>query len=301
MSKTVGVVGLGNMGFGMAENLLKAGFAVRGFDVRQEPRERLAAIGGTGAASAAEAGAGADVVLIMVMDAGQVRDTISGNGGLLESMIPGATVILSSTIGVTAAQEAGQMLAEHGVALLDCCVSGGLRGAVNGTLSLMVGAPEDVFAAQLDVLSAVGDPEKIVRVGSAAGDGQAVKCCVQALIAITYTGVFESLVLGTKLGIDPSVLQQVIGSSIAGSPLFRLAAEHIAKREFTDTGSHIFTMYKDIDITLKTARDAGAPLPATAFAAQFIDASMTRFPEEDCWSMVKFFENLAGVEVGSAH
>ena len=295
MTKTVGVVGLGNMGFGMAKNLLRAGFTVTGYDVRPASIERLVDIGGRPASSPADAGRDADAVVIMVMTADQVRSVIEGENGLLSTMRPGSSVILSATIGVAAARQIGELLNDHGIEILDTCVSGGLPGADAGALTLMAGGPDRVFEANLDVLRAVGDPEKITHVGPKAGDGQAVKACIQALIAVTYPGIFESLVLGAKLGIDADILRTVIGSSIVGSPLFRIASGHVAAREFVGTGSHISTMDKDITLTLAAARDVGAALPATAFAAQFLYATTANFPDEDCWAMAKLFEQLSGV------
>jgi L-threonate 2-dehydrogenase len=299
MKETIGVVGLGNMGFGMAENLVKAGFPVRGFDKRTAPLERLAVAGGTPVASAGAAGEGASAVVVMVMNAAQAKEVITGVNGVATTMEAGSTVILSATIGVRPASEIGSELEKQGIEMLDCCVSGGQRGATSGTLALMVGGPRETFQRRLEVLETVGDPEKITHVGEHVGDGQAAKACLQALISSSYPAICEALVLGAKLGLDADIVQKVLESGLPGSPLVSLIAGHVNKREFVGTGSQIATLYKDIDLTLQTAREAGVALPTAALAGQFLQATMTTYPDEDCWAIAKVFETLGDTIVKS--
>jgi len=297
MAKTVGIVGLGNMGFGMALNLLRSGFVVRGSDVRDEPREKLVAAGGIAAATPSEAGEGAAAVLVMVVNEAQARAVVYGENGLIESLRPGSTVILTATIGRDHARDIAAILADQGIHMIDSGVSGGLPSANDGTLTLMASGPKAVFDANLDVLHAVGDPEAVFHVGEEIGAGQVVKACMQALVGVTFQGTFEALVLGAKAGVRPEVLLDVLGSSVVGSPLFKRATSFIMERNFVDTGSHISVTFKDLGLTLDLAREVGVPMYSTALAAQLFQAGMTSYPGEDNWAIVKVLETMADTVV----
>lgn len=297
MAKTVGIVGLGNMGFGMALNLLRSGFVVRGSDVRDEPREKLVAAGGIAAATPSEAGEGAAAVLVMVVNEAQARAVVYGGNGLIETLRPGSTVILTATIGRDHARDIAAILADQGIHMIDSGVSGGLPSANDGTLTLMASGPKAVFDANLDVLHAVGDPEAVFHVGEEIGAGQVVKACMQALVGVTFQGTFEALVLGAKAGVRPEVLLDVLGSSVVGSPLFKRATSFIMERNFVDTGSHISVTFKDLGLTLDLAREVGVPMYSTALAAQLFQAGMTSYPGEDNWAIVKVLETMADTVV----
>jgi putative dehydrogenase len=295
--KTVGFVGLGNMGYGMAHNLIKAGFTVRGADIRDEPKQRLVADGGIAAATNAEVAQGADAVFVMVVNAEQARDVVYGTNGLIDNLRPGATVILTSTIGREQAQQIATVLADKGVHMIDSGVSGGLPGANAGTLTLMASGPKAVFDENLDVLRAVGDEDAIFHVGEEIGAGQVVKACMQALVGVTFQGTFEALVLGAKAGVNPQVLLDVLGSSVVGSTLFKRTTSYVMERDFVDTGSHIAVTWKDLGLTLDLAREAGVPMPSTALANQLFQTGMTMFPGEDNWAIVKVLELMADTVV----
>jgi L-threonate 2-dehydrogenase len=295
--KTVGFVGLGNMGYGMAHNLIKAGFTVRGADIRDEPKQRLVADGGIAAATNAEVAQGADAVFVMVVNAEQARDVVYGTNGLIDTLRPGATVILTSTIGREQAQQIATVLADKGVHMIDSGVSGGLPGANAGTLTLMASGPKAVFDENLDVLRAVGDEDAIFHVGEEIGAGQVVKACMQALVGVTFQGTFEALVLGAKAGVNPQVLLNVLGSSVVGSTLFKRTTSYVMERDFVDTGSHIAVTWKDLGLTLDLAREAGVPMPSTALANQLFQTGMTMFPGEDNWAIVKVLELMADTVV----
>jgi putative dehydrogenase len=298
-TKTVGFVGLGNMGFGMALNLIQAGFTVRGADIRDEPKQRLVAEGGIAAATNAEVGRGADAVFVMVVNAEQARDVIHGENGLIETLRPGSTVILTSTIGSQHAQDLAAVLAENGIHMIDSGVSGGLPGANAGTLTLMAAGPKAVFDENLDVLRAVGAEESIFHVGEEIGAGQVVKACMQALVGVTFAGTFEALVLGAKSGVKPEVLLDVLGSSVVGSTLFKRTTGYVMERDFVDTGSHIAVTWKDLGLTLDLARETGVPMPSTALAGQLFQSGVTMFPGEDNWAIVKVLEQMANTIVKS--
>ena len=180
--------------------------------------------------------------------------------------------------------------------LIDSPVSGGKFGAEAGTLTMMVAAADEVFAANQDVLQAVG--EQIFHVGASPGMGQTVKASLQALIGVTFVGIFESLAMGAKAGIKGETLYEVFGSTHVGNtPFFKNCAKLIMDRQFENTGSHIGTMYKDLGISLTLARENGMSLFATSTAYELFQAGISLYPEGDNWSIVKFLEQISGTEV----
>ncbi len=290
--KTTAVVGLGNMGMGMAQNLLSAGFDVIGYDLRSERGRMLAEQGGRAADSLGDL-AGADAVFVMVMTGAQVMDVV---GSLRPTLQPGATIIVTATIQPAEARAVEAALAGSGLNLIDSPVSGGQFGAEAGTLTMMVAAEAAVFAANQDVLNAVG--EQIFHIGESIGMGQTVKAALQAYIGVTFAGIFESLALGAAAGISGETLYEVFSSTHVGNtPFFKNCAELIMTRKFENTGSHIATMVKDIGISMALARENGLPLFATSAANELFQAGISRFPEGDNWAIVKLLEEFSGVEV----
>ncbi|MBT4274006.1 MAG: NAD(P)-dependent oxidoreductase [Verrucomicrobia bacterium] len=295
MKKHIGIIGLGDMGFSMAQNILKAGYQLTGFDLREERLEMLEALGGKRASSPAEVGEVADAVFIMVMTGKQAESIVSGEEGLLKTMNPGKTILLTATIEPHEARSIGKTVAKKGVHLIDAPVSGGQNGAESGTLALMAAADKKVWDENLDLMKAVG--ENIFHVGEEIGIGQTVKASLQALIGCTFTAIFESLVLGSKAGVSGKVLYEVFSASGVSSPLFKNCAKLIMDRKFKDTGSQIGTMYKDLGITMDLARQNGVPMFTTAAAQQLFQSGISKFPEEDNWTITKVLEEIAGTEV----
>jgi 3-hydroxyisobutyrate dehydrogenase-like beta-hydroxyacid dehydrogenase len=293
--KQVGVIGLGNMGIGMAKNIIANGFGVVGYDLREECLEALEALGGKTARSPREVGQLADPVFVMVLSGSQVYQVVAGKDGLLESMKPGSTIIVSATIEPREVREVADVVFAKGVNLIDTPVSGGKSGAEGGTLTMMAAAQKEVFDANQEVLQAVG--EKIFHVGEEIGMGQTVKASLQAFIGASFTAIFESLVLGSKAGIKGETLYEVFGASGVGSPLFRNCARLIMDREFVDTGSHIGTMYKDLGISMAMAKENGVAMFTTSAAFELFQSGISLFPDEDNWSIVKLLEQIAGTEV----
>ncbi len=290
--KTTAVVGLGNMGMGMARNLLAAGFEVTGFDLRPVRGQMLAEQGGRTADSLGDL-APADVVFVMVMTGAQVMDVA---GELRDTLQSGATIIVTATIQPAEARAVETALAGSGLNLIDSPVSGGQSGAEAGTLTMMVAARDDVFAANQDALNAVGG--QIFHVGEGIGMGQTVKAALQAYIGVTFVGIFESLALGAAAGVKGETLYKVFSSTHVGNtPFFKSCAELILARKFEDTGSHIATMAKDLGISMAMAHENGMPLFATGAANELFQAGISRFPDGDNWSIVKLLEGFSGVEV----
>jgi 3-hydroxyisobutyrate dehydrogenase-like beta-hydroxyacid dehydrogenase len=290
--KRIGIIGLGDMGIAMAKNVVKSGFELTGFDLREERLQMLTAAGGCRAGSVAEVGENSDTVFVMVLNGKQVQDVV---GGLMETMKPGSTIAISATIEPAEVREVEQRISGTGIKLIDTPVSGGKSGAEAGSLTMMVAATQEVFAAEVDVLNAVG--EKIFHVGEEIGMGQTVKASLQALIGATFTAIFESLVLGSKAGVPGKVLYDVFTSSGVRSPLLENCAKLIMDRAFKDTGSHIGTMYKDLGISMNMAKQNGVAMFTASAAYELFQSGISLFPDEDNWSIVKLLEQIADTEV----
>ena len=294
MSK-IGLIGLGAMGIGMARNLVASGFDLYGYDLQPERLQALESLGGNPAASIAEATEGAEAVFVMVLNGRQVEHIVLGEGGLLESMSFGSTIIISATIKPSELEVLTGPCESKGIALIDSPVSGGKAGAEGGTLTMMVAAKKSVFEKNQAVLQVVG--QNIFHVGEEIGQGQQIKAVLQAIIGASFTVYFEALVLGAKAGIKGETMFEVIGSSGVGSPLFKNCAKLIMERKFKDTGSHIGTMYKDLGITMDFAKEQGAAMFTTSAAFELFQSGISMFPEEDNWAIVKLLEQIAGAEV----
>ena len=292
--KKVGVIGLGDMGIGLAKNVIKAGFQCKGLDLREERKNMLKELGGTAALSLSDLG-DSDAVFVMVLNGAQVQSVVLGEGGLLSVLRPGSTVIVSATIKPSEIKVLVEPAAARGVHLIDTPVSGGKSGAENGTLTMMTAARKAVFDANRDVLEAVG--RDIFHVGEEIGQGQTIKAALQALIGSSFTAIFEALVLGTKAGADPETLYNVFCSSGVGSGLLKNCGRLILDRKFEKTGSHIGTMYKDLGISMDLAKEEGCAMFTTAAAYELFRSGKSLFPEGDNWSIVKLLEQIAGTEV----
>ena len=293
--KRIGFIGLGDMGIGMARNIIKAGFDLTGFDLREERLVMLEEASGKRASSPSDVGANSDVVFIMVMTGKQVEGIVSGKDGLLETMKPGSTIMLTATIQPREARAVSKAVFEAGVNMIDSPVSGGKSGAEAGTLAMMASGKREIWEDHQDVMQAVGG--NIFHVGDEIGIGQTVKASLQALIGSTFTAIFESLVLGTKAGVKGEVLYEVFSASGVSSPLFKDCAKLIMDRKFKGAGSQIATMYKDLGITMDMAKENGVSMFTTSAAHELFQAGISMFPDEDNWSIVKLLEQIAGTEV----
>ena len=293
--KKIGVIGLGDMGSGIAKNLIKAGFETYGFDLREDRLAAHETMGGKRSKNLAEMAQHADSVFVMVLNGNQAKDAIYGDNGVAHGLKPGSTILLTATIKPTEAREVAARVHAMGLRIIDTPVSGGFPGAQAGTLTMMAAAPTDVLNEHEAVMAAVG--EKIFRVGENAGDGQTVKACLQALIGSIFTATFESAVLAAKSGISGQVVYDVFSASAAGSKISNNALEKIIDRKFVGTGSHIGTMYKDLTISMDHARDFGVPMFTAAAAMQLFQAGITKFPGEDNWAVTKILEEIVGTTV----
>jgi 3-hydroxyisobutyrate dehydrogenase-like beta-hydroxyacid dehydrogenase len=290
-----GVIGLGDMGSGLALNLVKNGFATTGFDLSAARMRAFADMGGTPAASPAEVGANADAVYVMVMTGAQAKAVILGPDGLIGHMPKGGAVILTATIKPTEAREIGAAMQGSGIHLIDSPVSGGFPGAQGGTLTMMASAPDDLLDANAPVMQAVS--KTIHRVGTEPGMGQTVKACLQTLIGSIFSATFEASVLAAKAGVSGEVLYNVFSTSGAGCGVANTALGNIIDRKFEGTGSHINTMHKDLTIALDLAEELMVPMHTAATAMQIFHAGKAKYPTGDNWVCTRVIEDIVGAEL----
>ncbi|MEQ3709849.1 MAG: NAD(P)-dependent oxidoreductase [Tateyamaria sp.] len=292
---SVGVIGLGDMGSGLAKNLIANGFETWGRDVIPERHSAFAQMGGHAATSTAEVGANAQYVFVMVMKGAEAQDVILGEGGLASSMAPGGTILLTSTIKPAEARAIGEGLKDTGLKLIDSPVSGGYPGAQGGTLTMMAAAPDNVLGDARPVMEAVS--ASIHHVGTAPGEGQVVKACLQSLIGSIFSATFEAAALAAKAGVPGQVILDVFSTSSAGSGITNNALEKIIDRQFQGTGSHINTMHKDLTISMALGEELGVPLHTAAAAMQIFHAGRTRHPDGDNWVATRVIEEIVGAEL----
>ncbi|MDB2324362.1 NAD(P)-dependent oxidoreductase [Alphaproteobacteria bacterium] len=292
-----GIIGLGDMGSGLAKNLIGNGFQTTGFDLDQGRLDAFSALGGSIAADANEVGRNADVVFVMVMTGGQAKSVLFGdaNNGMVSHMAAGSTVILTATIKPNEAREIGAMIADTGVNLIDSPVSGGFPGAQGGTLTMMAAAPSSVMEACAPVMQAVSTT--IHHVGDEAGMGQTVKACLQTLIGSIFSATFEASVLAAKAGVSGEVLYNVFSTSGAACGVMNTALGNIIDRKFENTGSHIATMHKDLTISLALAEELGVPMNMAASAMQLFHAGKSKYPDGDNWVVTRVIEDIVGAQL----
>jgi len=294
----VGVIGIGNMGSGLAKNLVAAGFQVSGHDLLEERMHAFVQLGGNAAKNAAEVGQASDAVFVMVMTGDQTKQVIFGNEGeegLVSTLKPGSAILLTATVQAHEVRQIAEELKGTGIELIDSPVSGGYPGAQGGTLTLMASASNETLDRFAPIMEAVS--ASIHRVGTEPGMGQTVKACLQSLIGSIFTATFEASVLAAKAGVDADALLKVISTSSAGCVVADTALENIVERQFENTGSHISTMYKDMTIVMDLAREQGVPLFTAAAAMQLFQAGITLYPDSDNWSVTRISEDIVNARL----
>ena len=291
----VGLIGLGDMGSGMAKNLIKNGFQTYGYDLSPQRLSAFEVLGGKCVADPQEMGSLVDAVFIMVMNGGQVENVIFGDCGLVHSLQQGSGIIVTATIKASEIRTIANKLEGSKIHLIDSPVSGGFPGALGGTLTMMAAGSEDSLNQFAPVMEAVS--KMIHRVGSEAGMGQTVKACLQSLIGSAFSATFEAAALAAKAGVEGEVLHKVFSTSGAGCSVVNTALENIIDRKFEGTGSYINTMYKDLTIVMDMARELGVPLQTAGCAMQLFQAGKTKYPNGDNWIVTRVIEDIVGAEL----
>ncbi|WP_134669748.1 NAD(P)-dependent oxidoreductase [Halorussus marinus] len=291
--ETVGFVGLGLMGEPMAKNLLDAGYLVVGHNRSQEPVEAIVEYGGEGADTASEAASRSDVVITCLPDSAVVAEVMRADDGIIAGLDGGETVIDMSTISPTVTEELAEELAAIDVEMLDAPISGGEEGAIDGTLSIMVGGDEAVVDDHRDLLSAMG--ETITHCGPA-GSGQVTKACNQIVVANTMEAISEALVFAEKAGADLQAVVDAISGGAAGCWALDNRAPSMIRGDF-EPGFFASYQYKDLRIATDAGEAFGAPMPATEVTHEMYKSMEENgMGLDDNSGVMQVVEMLAGTE-----
>ena len=294
----VGFIGLGAMGRYMARNLARAGYPVRGYDVRPEAQVQLVADGGTWAESPAAAAEGTGLLVVIVFTAAQANDVLYGENGAMQTLPAGATVLMDTTMSPARARAFEERLEASGHHFVDAPVTGGVTMADEGSMTFIVSGRAEALAAARPAMEVMGG--KIALCGDRAGAGSTVKMINQIMCGVLVAATGECIALAAKAGADPAVVYDVIRGGAARSFVWESRVADILARDYAPKGVvEIFT--KDLGIALEAARDNAFPAPLTAAAMQqfLAAASMGHLRDNDA-AVVKVYEALAGVDVAAA-
>ena len=264
MAEKVGFVGLGIMGRPMARTLREAGHDLVVFNRSREKAEALRRAGAHAADSPAEVARECSVVITMLPGPPEVEAVVAGEDGLLAGAREGALLVDMSTSSPSLARDLASAARRRGASMLDAPVSGGDVGAEEGTLSIMVGGDVEDFERAKPLFEAMG--KTVVHVGEA-GAGQVTKACNQIVVALVIEAVSEALVLGSKGGVAPEKILEVLSGGLAAHRVVEVNREKFLSNDFSPGGKVEFH-HKDLGIALATGREHGVPLPATALVDQ---------------------------------
>jgi 2-hydroxy-3-oxopropionate reductase len=294
MADTVGFIGLGIMGKPMAENLIEAGYDVVAYNRTREKAEQLD--GAAVAETPKEVAERSDVIITMLPDSPQVEEVIAGEDGVLDGIKKGALVVDMSTISPVVTEGLADKASERGASTLDAPVSGGDVGAIDGTLSIMVGGSEEDFERALPLFEVMG--KTVTHVGPV-GTGQVVKAANQIVVALTIEAVSEALVLGSKGGVPPEKILDVLGGGLAGNKVMEVKREKMLDHSF-DPGFRVELHHKDLGIALAAGREYGVNLPVTAIVDQMLETlKMRGRGDQDHSALLTLIEESSGHEIGS--
>ncbi len=259
----IGFIGLGIMGKPMAKNLLAAGYPLTVHSRSPGPVDEVVAAGASRADGPAAVATSSDITITMLPDTNDVQDVLTGAAGVLEGAADGSLVIDMSSIDTAPTREMAETFAKRDVAMVDAPVSGGERGAIDGTLSIMIGGDADAVARAEPIFDVLG--KTIVHVGPS-GAGQVTKACNQLVVAATIEAVAEALLLAERSGVDPAKVREALLGGFAGSKILDVHGQRMLDRAF-DPGFRIRLHRKDARIIEDAAADTGTPIPSFAIVA----------------------------------
>ncbi len=296
MAERVGFIGLGIMGKPMAQNLMEAGYELTVFNRSPEKAEELGKGGASVASSPAEVAKKSDIVITMLPDSPDVQNVVAGEGGVLEGISEGSLLVDMSTISPVVTEELAAKVKERGASMLDAPVSGGDVGAIEGTLSIMVGGSEEDFERAKPLFEVMG---KTVNHVGPTGAGQVTKAANQVVVALTIEAVSEALVLGSRGGVAPEKILDVLSGGLAGNKVMEVKREKFLSHKF-DPGFRSELHHKDLGIALAAGREYGVVLPVTAVVDQML-LTMKRkgWGGEDHSALLRIVEDLSQHEIDS--
>jgi 2-hydroxy-3-oxopropionate reductase len=294
VTERIGFIGLGIMGRPMARNLLQAGFGLVVHSRSPGPVDELVAAGAERGTDAGDVASRSEVVITMLPDTPDVELVLRGERGVVGGIRAGSLVIDMSTIRPLAAKGFAEAFERRNVSMLDAPVSGGERGAIEGTLSIMVGGSAAAFDRGRPILAAMGS--NVVHVGPA-GAGQVAKACNQLVVAATIQAVAEALLLAKKAGVDPAKVREALLGGFAGSKILEVHGQRMLAGDFTP-GFRSVLHRNDARIVRQTAGELGSPVPMFEIAAQALERLVeVGRGELDHAALVTLLEDTAGVRI----
>jgi 2-hydroxy-3-oxopropionate reductase len=293
----VGFIGLGLMGRPMAHNLLKAGFPVIAHSRSAPPVDELVASGAQRADSPEEIARRTTRIVTMVPDGPDVEEVLCGARGVFRALQPGTIIIDCSSISPQVAREIARDAASRGARMLDAPVSGGEIGAISGTLSIMVGGDADAFAEVKPILDAMGNPEKVIRIGDS-GAGQITKVCNQMVIGGTLAVVGEAFALAKKSGVDPARVRDALLGGFAASRVLEVHGKRILEENYTP-GFRSRLYAKDMRIAARTLAETSTPAPVSSVVQELVHGLVARGRGDlDYSALATVLFDLAGISHG---
>jgi len=291
----IGFIGLGAMGKPMAKNLLKAEFDLTVYDVNRGAVEQLRESGAVGAATPKEVALASDIVITMLPNFQIVNSVMHGESGVLAGSKKGMILVDMSSVSPTQTRQIAPLAEEKGIAYMDAPVSGGVAGAEKGTLTIMVGGAAQVVEKVMPVFQAMG--KKIYHVGSV-GSGDAMKIVNNLLLGINMAALAEALILGTKAGLDPRMMQDIIGTSSGNSYVLEAKMPNFILKGNFQPGFAIDLQYKDLELAAQTGKDLGVPMFLGNIAQQvFEQAKVSGLGKKDISAVIEMWEKMVGCEV----
>lgn len=291
----VGFIGLGIMGRPMALNLLKAGYRLAVYARRAQMMTPLQKAGALACDSAAEVAAQSEVIFICVADTPDVEEVILAEHGVLAGAVTDSVVVDMSTISPSATRRLARTLAGHDIHMLDAPVSGGEQGAINGSLSIMVGGEPGIYERVLPMFEVMG--KNIVYIGSN-GAGQVTKACNQIVVGQAIVAVGEALLLAQASGVDPARVREALLGGFAGSRVLESHGQRMLERHFKP-GFKASLHHKDLRIAMESAHELGLAIPGAASVAQYLNALVGQGKgERDSISILELQEAVSGITLG---
>ncbi|ACA17065.1 3-hydroxyisobutyrate dehydrogenase [Methylobacterium sp. 4-46] len=286
------VIGLGSMGYGMAQSLRRAGLAVAGFDLDRAVVERFAGEGGRGAASPAEAASGADIVVSVVVNAAQTEAVLFGEGGVAAAMPEGAVFVSCATMDPEAARRLAGRLEASGRLYLDAPISGGAQRASEGALTILASGSGAAFARARPALDAMA--ATLYELGESAGQGAAFKMINQLLAGVHIAAASEAMAFAARQGLDLGKVYEVITASAGNSWMFENRMPRVLAGDYAPR-SAVDIFVKDLGIVQDMARAQRFPVPVAAAALQmFLMASAAGMGRDDDSSVARLYAQVTG-------
>ncbi|MSP34174.1 MAG: NAD(P)-dependent oxidoreductase [Limnohabitans sp.] len=291
---SVGVIGLGAMGMGMAQSLRRAGHVVNVFDVRAEVAQKFAAGGGVACASLEAIAAASDILVSVVVNAAQTESVLFGDGtpksGSASHLKPGSVFVMCSTVEPAFSVGLEKKLNDRGLLYIDAPISGGAAKAASGQMTMMTAGTSAAYAKAEAFLNAMAT--KVYKLGDSAGAGSKVKIINQLLAGVHIAAAAEAMALGLREGVDPAALYEVITHSAGNSWMFENRMAHVLAADYTPL-SAVDIFVKDLGLVLDMARASKFPLPLSSTAHQmFMQASTAGFAKEDDSAVIKIFPGI---------